>query len=230
MGDLNKLQDAISYHFRNESLLQHALIHPSYSNEMGDPREASNQRLEFLGDAVLELVSSVFLYHREPVIQEGAMTKLRASLVCEPTLAAAARKISLDDYIVLGKGEAKEGINHRDSVLSDAFESVIGAMYLDGGYEPARKFVTEMVLSDAEDAGLFQDAKTVLQEYISQNRLTLEYVLLEESGPFHDRYFKVAAMIDGASYGQGEGSSKKKAEQGAAYQALLKIKADDGCI
>ncbi len=230
MGDLNKLQDAISYHFRNESLLQHALIHPSYSNEMGDPREASNQRLEFLGDAVLELVSSVFLYHREPVIQEGAMTKLRASLVCEPTLAAAARKIGLDDYIVLGKGEAKEGINHRDSVLSDAFESVIGAMYLDGGYEPARKFVTEMVLSDAEDAGLFQDAKTVLQEYISQNRLTLEYVLLEESGPFHDRYFKVAAMIDGASYGQGEGSSKKKAEQGAAYQALLKIKADDGCI
>ena len=129
--NLDILQEDIGYHFRDVSLLKHALTHPSYSNESGEPKEASNQRLEFLGDAVLELVSSVFLFNRRPVIQEGVMTKIRAALVCEPTLAEAARKVNLGDYIILGKGEAREGINRRDSVISDAFESVIGAMYLD---------------------------------------------------------------------------------------------------
>ncbi len=228
--DLTKLEEDIGYHFQDRKLLQHALIHPSFSNENGDPKEASNQRLEFLGDAVLELISSVFLYERRPVLQEGDMTKVRAALVCEPTLAEAARRLHLGDYIVLGRGETREGINRRDSVLSDAFESVIGAMYLDGGMDPARKFVTELVLSDIENKSLYRDAKTVLQEYCSQNRLEMEYTLLEESGPCHDRFYRISVSVSGEEYGVGEGSSKKKGEQAAAYQALLRIKAETGHV
>ena len=215
--NLDVLQEAIGYRFRDVSLLKHALTHPSYSNESGEPKEASNQRLEFLGDAVLELVSSVFLFNRRPVIQEGVMTKIRAALVCEPTLAEAARKVNLGDYIILGKGEAREGINRRDSVISDAFA-------------PAEKFVRRFVLCDIENAGLYRDAKTVLQEYVSQNKKSLEYRVIEESGPCHDRYYRVEAVIDGEAYGIGEGSSKKKGEQGAAYQTLKRIKAETGYV
>lgn len=230
MRDLKQLQDALGYHFQDESLLQHALTHPSFSNENGDPKEASNQRLEFLGDAVLELVSSVFLFHREPVIQEGVMTKLRAALVCEPTLAESARRLKLGDYIILGKGEAREGINRRDSVLSDTFEAVIGAIYLDSGFEAAQSFITEFVLCDIENKELYRDAKTMLQEYSSQNRLELRYELLNEEGPCHDRTYRIEVLLDSQVYGSGEGSSKKKAEQAAAYQALLKIKAETGNV
>ena len=158
------------------------------------------------------------------------MTKIRAALVCEPTLAEAARKVNLGDYIILGKGEAREGINRRDSVISDAFESVIGAMYLDGGFAPAEKFVRRFVLCDIENAVLYRDAKTVLQEYVSQNKKSLEYRVIEESGPCHDRYYRVEAVIDGEAYGIGEGSSKKKGEQGAAYQTLKRIKAETGYV
>lgn len=228
--NLEQLQDAIGYHFKDVSLLKHALTHPSYSNESGEPKEASNQRLEFLGDAVLELISSVFLFHRRPILQEGVMTKVRAAMVCEPTLAEAARKVNLGDYIILGKGEAREGIQRRDSVISDAFESVIGAMYLDGGYAPAEQFVRTFVLCDIENAGLYRDAKTVLQEYISQHKMELEYQVIEESGPCHDRYFRVQALVNGESYGIGEGPSKKKGEQGAAYQTLKRIKAETGYV
>ncbi len=228
--NLERLQDAIGYHFKDVSLLKHALTHPSYSNESGEPKEASNQRLEFLGDAVLELISSVFLFHRRPILQEGVMTKVRAAMVCEPTLAEAARKVNLGDYIILGKGEAREGIQRRDSVISDAFESVIGAMYLDGGYAPAEQFVRTFVLCDIENAGLYRDAKTVLQEYISQHKMELEYQVIEESGPCHDRYFRVQALVNGESYGIGEGPSKKKGEQGAAYQTLKRIKAETGYV
>lgn len=230
MEDLDKLMDALGYHFKDASLLRHALTHPSYSNENGDPKEASNQRLEFLGDAVLELISSVFLFNRKPVLQEGVMTKVRAALVCEPTLAIAARKVDLGDYIILGKGEAREGINKRDSVLSDAFESVIGAIYLDGGYAPAEKFVQSLVLCDIENASLYRDAKTVLQEYCSQNRIELNYEILEESGPCHDRFFRIAVFLNGEQFGEGQGSSKKKGEQGAAYQALIRIKTETGHV
>ncbi len=230
MRDLEELQTSLGYHFKDESLLNHALTHPSFSNENGDPKEASNQRLEFLGDAVLELISSVFLFHREPVIQEGVMTKLRAALVCEPTLAESARRLKLGDYIILGKGEAREGINRRDSVLSDTFEAVIGAIYLDGGMEPAKKFVTELVLCDIENKELYKDAKTMLQEYSSQNRKDLKYELLTEEGPCHDRTYRIAVQIDSVVYGEGEPPSKKKAEQAAAYQALLKIKAETGNV
>ena len=228
--DLEKLQEALGYHFNDVRLLKHALTHPSFSNENGEPKEASNQRLEFLGDAVLELISSVFLFNRTPVLQEGVMTKVRASLVCEPTLAEAARKVNLGDYIILGKGEARERINNRDSVISDAFEAVIGAMYLDGGFEQAQNFVNKLVLTDIESAGLFRDAKTVLQEYVSQNKMELEYRVIEESGPCHDRFYRVQAILNNREYGIGEGSSKKKGEQGAAYQTLKQIKAETGYV
>ncbi|SDZ89606.1 ribonuclease-3 [Oribacterium sp. KHPX15] len=228
--DLEKLQEALGYHFNDVGLLKHALTHPSFSNENGEPKEASNQRLEFLGDAVLELISSVFLFNRKPVLQEGVMTKVRASLVCEPTLAEAARKVNLGDYIILGKGEARERINNRDSVISDAFEAVIGAMYLDGGFEQAQNFVNKLVLTDIESAGLFRDAKTVLQEYVSQNKMELEYRVIEESGPCHDRFYRVQAILNNREYGIGEGSSKKKGEQGAAYQTLKQIKAETGYV
>ena len=228
--DLEKLQEALGYHFNDVGLLKHALTHPSFSNENGEPKEASNQRLEFLGDAVLELISSVFLFNRKPVLQEGVMTKVRASLVCEPTLAEAARKVNLGDYIILGKGEARERINNRDSVISDAFEAVIGAMYLDGGFEQAQNFVNKLVLTDIESAGLFRDAKTVLQEYVSQNKMELEYRVIEESGPCHDRFYRVQAILNNKEYGIGEGSSKKKGEQGAAYQTLKQIKAETGYV
>jgi len=158
------------------------------------------------------------------------MTKIRASLVCEPTLAEAARKVNLGDYIILGKGEARERINNRDSVISDAFEAVIGAMYLDGGFEQAQNFVNKLVLTDIESAGLFRDAKTVLQEYVSQNKMELEYRVIEESGPCHDRFYRVQAILNNREYGIGEGSSKKKGEQGAAYQTLKQIKAETGYV
>ncbi|EFE92072.1 ribonuclease III [Oribacterium sp. oral taxon 078 str. F0263] len=230
MDRLSLLEEKLAYSFRDRELLLHALTHPSYSNEQGDPKEASNQRLEFLGDAVLELAASDFLYHRVPVIQEGVMTKLRAALVCEPTLAEAARKLSLGDYLVLGRGEGREGIQLRDSVLSDAFEAVIGAIYLDGGFSAAQCFIKRLVLSDIENKSLYRDAKTMLQEYVSKQRLSLRYALLEESGPCHERFYRVSALIEEKEYGRGEGSSKKKAEQAAAYQALLKIKAESGYV
>lgn len=224
------LEEALSYHFKDVSLLKHALIHPSWSNENALPKEASNQRLEFLGDAVLEMISSIFLFHREPVIQEGVMTKIRAALVCENALAQAARRLKLAEYIYLGRGEEKEGINLRDSVLSDTLEAVIGAIYLDGGFEPAKAFIYEQILSDIENSSLYRDAKTELQKYVSRERIRLEYRILEESGPCHERFYRMGAYLDDNCFGEGTGSSKKKAEQHAAYNSLLRIKAETGYV
>ena len=198
---LSKLEEDLEYHFQDQKLLLHALTHPSYSNEMGHPKEASNQRLEFLGDAVLELA-----------------------------LAVVAKSLQLSSYLLLGKGEEREGIQFRDSVLSDALEAVIGAIYLDGGMEKAEGFVRGKVLSDIEHKTLFQDAKTMLQEYCTAKRYPLEYDLLEESGPFHQRFYKVSVKVNEEVYGIGEGSSKKKAEQAAAYFALEKIKVETGDV
>ncbi len=223
---LKRLEDALSYHFRDASLLKHALTHPSYSNENGMPKEASNQRLEFLGDAVLELASSSFLYSKEPVLQEGEMTRQRASLVCEASLAYAARNIRLYEYIVLGKGELREGIQMLDSVLSDAMEAVIGAIYLDGGFDEAEAFIRRGILSFVEKRELKKDAKTMLQEFLSREKKVPSYTLLEESGPDHDKFFRIAVMVSGICMGIGEGSSKKRAEQDAAGQALEKLKGE----
>ncbi|MBQ3782804.1 MAG: ribonuclease III [Lachnospiraceae bacterium] len=221
---IKEFEENIGYCFKNKNYLCQALTHSSYANEMRMSKLANNERLEFLGDAVLELMSSENIYENNPNMYEGEMTKLRASLVCEPTLAICARDIQLGKYILLGKGEIATGGAKRDSILSDAFEAVIGAIYLDGGFTSAKEFVEKYVLNDMENKKLFFDSKTILQEIIQADyKEPLQYKLLGESGPDHDKLFTVAAIVDGKELSQGTGKTKKAAEQAAAYQAILKL-------
>lgn len=222
---LEKLQEIIGYQFQRPGLLAHALTHSSYANERHWDKTRCNERLEFLGDAVLELVSSNFLYHQFPDMPEGEMTKLRASLVCEPTLAYCAEEIPLGDYLYLGKGEDQTGGRKRPSVVSDAMEAVIGAIFLDGGLANAKEFICRFVLNDIEHKKLFYDSKTILQEMVQgQDMGELAYRLIEESGPDHNKSYVVEACIGGKDAGRGKGHTKKAAEQEAAYQALLGLK------
>ena len=225
MSKLAELEERIGYEFKHEGMLRQALTHSSYANEKHMKRFSDNERLEFLGDAVLEVTSSEFLYRNYPNLSEGDLTKLRASIVCEPTLALCTREIGLGDYLFLGKGEAHTGGRERASVLSDALEAVIGAIYLDGGFEEARRFIHRFILTDIEHKKLFYDSKTILQELVQSTcEDPLCYVLIEESGPDHDKRFRVAAKIGERAIGEGSGHTKKAAEQEAAYQALLLLK------
>ena len=222
---LEKLQEIIGYQFQRPGLLAHALTHSSYANERHWDKTRCNERLEFLGDAVLELVSSNFLYHQFPDMPEGEMTKLRASLVCEPTLAYCAEEIPLGDYLYRGKGEDQTGGRKRPSVVSDAMEAVIGAIFLDGGLANAKEFICRFVLNDIEHKKLFYDSKTILQEIVqAKGREDLSYVLLKESGPDHCKLFEVCVMLGGEELGRGSGSSKKAAEQLAAYRGICRLK------
>lgn len=222
---LNALEEKIGYHFQDTSLLKQALTHSSYTNEQKINKAKHYERLEFLGDAVLELVSSEFLFHENPNMPEGDMTKMRASMVCEPSLAFCARDLELGQYMRLGKGEESTGGRKRDSITSDAMEAVIGAIYLDGGMEPAKAFINRFILSDLEDKVLFYDSKSNLQEVIQGNlKKDFRYELLEESGPEHDKTFVVEVIMDGECLGKGSGRTKKAAEQQAAYQALLLLR------
>lgn len=220
--DLANLEERIGYHFKDSALLKQALTHSSFINEQKIRRTENYERLEFLGDAVLELVSSEFLFHAHRELQEGELTKKRASMVCEPALAFCARDLELGRFMRLGRGEELTGGRERESITSDAMEAVIGALYLDGGMEPARKFINRFVLSDLENKQLFFDSKSHLQELI-QGTLKKEfhYELLEESGPEHDKVFAVEVMMEGKRLGRGLGRTKKAAEQQAAYEALL---------
>lgn len=225
MSSYKEFEEKIGYSFQNRNLLENALTHSSFSNEKHWSYERNNERLEFLGDAVLELVSSDFIFHEYPSDMEGTMTKLRASLVCEQSLAESARELALGRYIRLGRGEARTGGGDRDSILSDAFEAVIGAIYLDGGLEHASAFIRRFVLSDIEEKQLFYDSKTVLQEMIqSKETNTLSYELVSSSGPDHAKVFEVRCLLNGEPVGEGSGKSKKAAEQQAAYQAILKLR------
>ncbi len=222
---LHELQEKIGYFFEDETLLKQALTHSSFANEQKINKLHNYERLEFLGDAVLELVSSEFLYKENPDMPEGQLTRLRASMVCEPALAYCARDIDLGAYILLGKGEEATGGRNRDSITSDVMEAVIGAIFLDGGIERAKDYIYRFVLSDLEDKILFLDSKTLLQEEIQKkNTAQLRYELVEETGPDHDKQFRVEAYLDGQLIGTGLGRTKKAAEQQAAYQALVKIK------
>jgi len=221
---LDKFQELIGYQFADEQLLKQALTHSSYANEKHMKKLSDNERLEFLGDAVLEIVSSEFLYHNYPNLSEGKLTKLRASIVCEPTLAMCTEPIYLGDYLMLGKGEDQTGGRTRKSILSDALEAVIGAIYLDGGFANAKEFVLKYILTDIEHKQLFYDSKTILQEVVQGERKQLSYVLLEETGPDHDKSFYVGVMIDDKQISTGVGHTKKAAEQEAAYKALLLLK------
>ena len=224
------LEERIGYRFRDRTLLKQAMTHSSFTNEQKIRKTQNYERLEFLGDAVLELVSSEFLFREHSQMSEGELTKKRASMVCEPSLAFCARDLELGRFMLLGKGEENTGGRGRDSIVSDAMEAVIGAIYLDGGMEQAKAFINRFVLSDLEDKQLFYDSKSTLQEMI-QGKLKKEfrYELLEESGPEHDKLFRVSVNMDAEILGIGEGKTKKAAEQQAAYKALLLLR-DRGCI
>ncbi len=225
---LKELQKSIGYEFKKEQLLRQALTHSSYAHEKNLKELMDNERLEYLGDAVLELVSSEFLFMNHPEMNEGQMTKLRASLVCEQSLSACARQIELGSYLLLGNGEDLTGGRERDSILSDAWEAVIGAIYLDGGFTNAKEFILKFVLTDIEHKKLFYDSKTMLQELIQNKyRQTLHYVLLSEEGPDHNKTFTVQAYMDDTPLMTGRGRTKKAAEQNAAYQSLLKFEQGD---
>ncbi|MGN0168452.1 MAG: ribonuclease III [Acetatifactor sp.] len=227
---LELLEERIGYQFRDINLLKQALTHSSYTNEQKINKKKNYERLEFLGDAVLELVSSEFLFREHRDVPEGELTKMRAAMVCEPSLAFCARDIELGQFILLGKGEEGTGGRGRDSIISDVMEAVTGAIYLDGGMEPARAFINRFILSDLEDKQLFYDSKSNLQELI-QGKLKKDfhYELLEESGPEHNKTFRVSVYMEEECLGEGEGRTKKAAEQQAAYKALLLLR-DRKCI
>lgn len=217
--NLKALENELGYTFQNPALLDRALTHSSYANE----REAlgDNERLEFLGDSVLGFITAEYLFSEHKGVPEGELTRLRAYAVCEKSLDVYAREIGLGDYLLLGKGEERTGGRERASVLSDAFEAVIAAIYLDGGMEPAKKFVLRFVRPYVEAKPVFKDYKTMLQEVTQKNPgEKLEYVLVSESGPDHDKHFEVEVHLNSNVIGRGSGPSKKKAEQDAAREAL----------
>lgn len=223
--DLSALEEIIGYRFENRELLKQALTHSSYANERCINKSENYERLEFLGDAVLELVSSEFLFRGSPGLPEGKMTQLRASMVCESALAFCARDIRLEEYILLGKGEECTGGRRRDSITSDVMEAVIGAIYLDGGMAPAKAYIDRFVLSDLEHKKLFYDSKSNLQEVVQGKfKKSLEYELLDVCGPEHDQTFRVQVRMGEEVLGTGEGHTKKAAEQQAAYEALLLLR------
>ncbi len=215
------LEEKIGYTFQNKALLQQALTHSSYANERKTNLIKDYERIEFLGDAVLELVSSEFLYQTYPDYLEGEMTKLRSTYVCEPALAFCARELGLGQFLYLGKGEAHTGGKDRDSILADCVESIIGAIFLDRDFEHAKSFIHRCVLSDLENKRLFYDSKSSLQEMVQkEGRNQIIYKLIAEVGPEHQKIFKVEVALDEHVIGIGQGKSKKLAEQNAAYEGI----------
>jgi len=222
---LEEFEKGIGYEFRDKSLIALALTHSSYANEKHQGNLANNERLEFLGDAVLELISSEFLFEQNKKMHEGDLTKLRASLVCEPTLAACAREMRLGKYLLLGKGEDMTGGRERDSILSDAMEAIIGAIYLDSGFASAKEHIYRFILSDIEHKKLFFDSKTILQEMVQgKSEDVLSYRLLKEEGPDHSKTFTAAVYLGNMELAQGSGRTKKASEQAAAYEAIIKLR------
>ena len=222
--NLSELMDKINYQFKDINLLKNALTHSSYANEKTIKKYKDNERLEFLGDAVLELTSSDYIYKNYSNMNEGQMTRLRASIVCEPTLAICARAIGIDNFIMLGKGEELTGGRKRDSIVSDACEAVIGAIYLDGGFANAKEFVKSFILNDLESKQLFYDSKTILQEVVQAAHKEVIYEIIGESGPEHDKDFIASSKVDGMFNVTAKGHTKKHAEQHAAYEALVELK------
>lgn len=222
MESIEKFEKVIGYCFENKQLIYQALSHSSYANERKKP-DGSNERLEFLGDSVLSIVVSEFLYKNYSHIAEGELTKLRASLVCEKSLHVFAKQINLGDFLMLGKGEENTGGRERPSILADAFEAVIAAIYLDGGLEAARRHILRFMPEDVQHLKkpAFNDFKTILQEIVQKNpEEKVEYCLVGEEGPDHDKRFVVEVCLNSNVIGKGKGKSKKEAEQLAAKEAL----------
>jgi len=218
---VQQIEQKIGYNFKDKKLLRTALTHSSYANELH--RGENNERLEFLGDAVLSIVVADYIFHLYSDKKEGELTKLRASLVCESTLAGYARQLGLGGKLLLGRGEQHSGGADRPSILADAFEALIAAIYLDGGMEEARRFVLSFTKKEIEHPAVRRtaDYKTTLQEIVQQNEgERLEYVLVGESGPDHNKHFVVEVHLNSNVIGKGGGRSKKEAEQQAARAAL----------
>ena len=225
---MDALEERLGYKFKNINLLKNSLTHSSYANEVRGGF-SSNERLEFLGDSVLSVIVSDYIYKHYPNMPVGELTKLRASLVCEKSLCTFSRELHLGEFLMLGKGEEKGGGRERDSILADAFEAVLAAMYLDGGMEVARQHVLRFVLPELNhtDDEVFKDYKTALQEIIQRNpEEEVTYILTDESGPDHDKLFTVEVHLNSNIIGKGSGKSKKQAEQSAAKQALQLMGAD----
>ena len=222
---IKDLEVAIGYHFKNISLLQNALTHSSYANERWHNSLLSNERLEFLGDSVLGMLVAEYLFRNFPNRPEGELTRMRADMVCEKTLASAANRIGLGNHLLLGHGEEQGGGRSRDSILADAMESVIAASFLDGGIEAALKIVQQFILVEVPVTRLHNaDYKTQLQELVQQKKnQVLSYTLAGQSGPDHDKKFDVEVSLNGTVVGCGSGSSKKRAEQDAARAAIEKL-------
>lgn len=221
---MQKLEETIGYRFRDPKLLETALTHSSYANERHDSGEESYERLEFLGDSILGHITADYLYHHEPPIPEGRMTRLRAELVCEQSLHRIAQRLELGKYMRLGKGEERTHGRERPSILADMVESILAAMYLDSGSleEPRRFVMNELLLqADLGEQHRSEDYKTALQELIQRKpNQIISYEMLSQSGPDHDKTFVFQVLVNGVPVGQGRGRSKKEAEQMAAREAL----------
>lgn len=219
--NINKLQQKLGYKFKNEAILLRAISHSSYVNENHDVCKESNERLEFLGDSVLGFITAENFFKNYTDFPEGDLTKLRAAMVCEKSLASFARQIQLGKYLLLGKGEVVTGGRERPSIQADAFEAVIAAIYLDGGMDEARKFVLKYIDEAIKKHRSVKDYKTMLQEVVQRNPGEIvEYVLVGETGPDHDKRFEVEVHLNSNVIGKGIGKSKKGAEQEAAREAL----------
>lgn len=221
---LKKLETSLGYTYQDENLLKTALSHSSYANEKFQNSLYSYERLEFLGDSILGFVTANYLYTTFPEKHEGELTRIRAELVCEQTLAKVAREIHLGDYLLLGHGEKQSGGENRASILCDVMESLIAAAYLDGGFESAKGIITRLILPHLVDEINTRDYKTELQELIQRKRgQSLTYELIGESGPDHCKAFSVRVLLNGEPIGEGSGTSKKRAEQAAAAQAIAQL-------
>lgn len=222
---LKDLEEAIGYHFNNISLLQNALTHSSYANERWHNSLLSNERLEFLGDSILGMLVAEFLYRTFPDRPEGELTRMRADMVCEKTLAKVANSLYLGEHLLLGHGEEQGGGRERNSILADAVESVIAACFLDGGMSASKQFIQQFILVQVPVNQLHNvDYKTKLQELVQQKRnQVLSYELTGQTGPDHDKQFMVEVRLNGTVVGKGVGSSKKRAEQDSARKAIEKL-------
>ncbi len=223
--NVKELEKKIGYEFKRKELLVTALTHSSYANENREEGIPSYERLEFLGDAVLGFVTAKYLYDAEPAMHEGRMTRIRAELVCEQSLYGVALDLGLGEYLRMGHGEERSGGRKRSSILSDAVESVIAAIYIDGGLEPAARFISRMVLSpESVEAHHASDYKTELQELVQRRpEQELRYIPAGETGPDHDKQFMSEVSLNGHIIGFGIGKTKKEAEQAAAREALKKL-------
>ncbi len=224
-ADINRFEKQIGYTFRDKALIYQAFTHSSFVNEQKINKRPDYERLEFLGDAVLEMISSAFLFRSFPEKKEGEMSKMRATLVCEGALAYDAEALGIREYIQFGKGEEATGGRNKESIIADVMEAIIGALFLDGGIEQSKRFIDAYVLSNIDAVQMFVDSKSLLQEMAQGENLgQVRYEICGESGPEHDKIFEVRVFVGERNMGEGTGKTKKAAEQKAAYRAILVLK------